>query len=84
MRSRTTPSWARRPRRWKEIAVHTELQKHLDRWFGASGWTNGTVNGTVASATVSPQRLEDIIRAAKVTGYEVSLSAGTLTVAPKT
>lgn len=67
------------------MAVHPELVNLLERYYGRAGvdWTNGTPNATCSSATVSWQRLHELMRGAEQLGYEVRLSSGALVFSPK-
>jgi hypothetical protein len=67
------------------MAVHDELVKVMTEFFGAAGvnWTNGTPNATAASASLSAQRLQELIHKASLCGYETRVSSGSLICSPK-
>ena len=62
------------------------LDVHVDDALKKMPSTPYTVSGrnaTLGSATVSPQRLHEIIRIAEVNKHEVALVAGVLTIRPQ-
>jgi hypothetical protein len=67
------------------MPVHPELAFLLEQKYGRVGvdWSNGTPNASCASASVSCQRLKELIDGAAQLGYETRLSGGTLIFSPK-
>jgi hypothetical protein len=61
----------------------TTLDAHLSRKAALKGYTTSGSTVSVSSPTVTAQDLRELIEVAAVTGHEVSLAAGVLTLKPR-
>jgi len=64
------------------MAVPAELQKQLDKRHGGNWSASGSANATV-TGNAGFHELEELIRAAKSQGYQVTLVAGVITLSPR-
>jgi hypothetical protein len=62
------------------MALNTHLQDHLDKRSGGITYTVSGTTATITSATVPVQRLRELEAVADVTGYELVVVAGALTI----
>lgn len=63
-------------------ASHAELDRHLQKVVGASGYSVSGSTVTIPSVSVDATKMAELFRVASVTRHELSLAAGVLTLKP--
>jgi hypothetical protein len=61
----------------------THLDQHMSRRASLKGYTTSGSTVSVATPSVTAQELRELLDVAAVTGHEVSLVSGTLTLKPR-
>lgn len=65
------------------MPINAHLDDHLAKSIGRAGFSTSGATATIPAATVSADRLHALLDVAAVTGQEVSLVAGVLTIKPR-
>lgn len=63
-------------------ASHAQLDAHLQKVVGATGYSVAGSTVTIPSVNVSPSQMAELFRVAAVNRHDFSLVAGVLTLKP--
>lgn len=66
-----------------QLPLHTELDMHLRRVVGNTGFSTSGASATLPAASLDARRLQELINVAGQVKHNVTVASGVLTVAPQ-
>lgn len=64
-------------------SIHTQLDTHLQKVVGVSGYTVGSNGNATITANLDQRQMEELVRVASVCSYKLTLVAGVPTLTPR-